>query len=267
MEDLAKPKLSKIKIILYFSVSLVALVLILVAIKLVNAPIAKLNEWEIKMVNEHTAGATIVQIANNAVYDSLQRNIALRKALLTLIRKDSMVLVVNLPDSSLNLVLNGVFIHHVKIDEYEIDPMLKDLSLALYVNQFSTPLTITSTSATIVKEPIIEKEAPKSPADLLASLTTPDTLIFKPAYLKMTAENGINFFIEQTEDSLKEDRRVRASFNTIHTSERRRALFNAIINVEAYDYQPSLLLKVTKIELTAIYRALPKETKVVVYYR
>jgi hypothetical protein len=238
-----------------------------VAIKLANAPLAKLAEWEAQLEAQNVTGETTFTLIDDEVYDSIQRNIAFRKALLLPTKKDSMVLVVNLPDSSLNLFLNGVFIHNVRIDAYEIDPLLRDLSLDLYFSQFSKPLLIDTTLATIVKEPIIEKEAPKNPDELIASLSEPDSLIFKPAYVKLTAENGINFFIEQTEDNLKEDKAARETFKSAFKSARRKAFFNALFNSEAYDYQPNITLKVTKIELTAIYRALPKETKVVVYYR
>jgi hypothetical protein len=267
MEESSNPNLSKIKIAAYFTACLVVLLLIFVSVKLAQAPIKRINQWEAQLTEENAASGSPIKVIKEARYDSIQRAIALRKALLSLTKKDSMVLVINLPDSSLNLFLNGVFIHNVKIEAYEIDPLLENLSLSLYLNQFSKPLSISSTNATIVKEPIIEKEAPKNPEELLAAVTTPDTVIFKPAYLKMSAQNGINFFIEQAEDSLKEDRAVRDAFKSVHQAQRRKAFINSLFGDDSYNYEPSLLLKVSKIELTAIYRALPKDTKVVVYYR
>lgn len=267
MNDSAKPSLSKIRLALYGTAGILVLLFILILFKLTIAPIAQIRAWEAQLSAENTNADNQIEIINNPRYDSIQRQIALRKALLSLTKKDSMVLVVNLPDSSLNLFLNGVFIHNARIDEYTIDRFLKDLPLRLYLNQFSKPISIVSTGATIVKEPIIEKEAPKTPDELITSLTTPDSLVYLPAYVKLAAENGINLFLEQTEDSIREERRVGKAFRSIHKSKRRRELINSLIGMSAYDYQPSLVVKVAKIELTSIYRALPQETKVVLYYK
>jgi hypothetical protein len=267
MEDSAKAPLSKIRLALYTAAGMLVLFGVLIFIKLANAPIAQLKTWEVQLAAENANSETAIEIIDNPRYDSIQRETALRKALLSLTKKDSMVLVVNLPDSSLNLFLNGVFIHNVRIDEYTIDRFLKNLPLGLYLSQFSKPITIASSRATIVKEPIIEKEAPKTPDELITSLTTPDSLVYLPAYVKLTAENGINLFLEQTEDSIREERSAGNAFKSIHKSERRKEFINSLIGMSAYDYQPSLVIKVTKIELTSIYRALPLETKVVLYYR
>jgi hypothetical protein len=266
MEDSAKPPLSKTKLTLYVAAGIVVVIVAFIVIKLTNAPIAQLKAWEAQLVAENANPETAIEIIDNPRYDSIQRHIALRKALLSLSKKDSMVLVVNLPDSSLNLFLNGVFIHNARIDEYTIDRFLKNLPLGLYLNQFSKPISIASSSATIVKEPIIEKEAPKTPDELIASLSTPDSLVYLPAYVKLTADNGINLFLEQTEDSIREERSIGNAFRSIHKSERRKEFINSLVGMSSYDYQPSLVVKVTKIELTSIYRALPQQTKVVLYY-
>jgi hypothetical protein len=267
MEDSTKAPLSKTKLTLYIAAGIVVVLVVLVLIKLINAPIAQIKAWEVEFAAENANPETAIEIIDNPRYDSIQRQIAFRKALLSLTKKDSMVLVVNLPDSSLNLFLNGVFIHNVRIDEYKIDRFLKDLPLGLYLNQFSKPIAIASSNATIVKEPIIEKEAPKTPDEMIASLTTPDSLVYLPAYVKLTGENGINLFLEQTEDSIQEERNAGNAFRSIHTSQRRKELINSLIEMSAYDYQPSLVVKVSKIELTSIYRALPQETKVVLFYK
>uniref|UniRef100_UPI004047B48C hypothetical protein n=1 Tax=Roseivirga sp. TaxID=1964215 RepID=UPI004047B48C len=259
--------MSKIRLVLYVAGGIVLVLFVLILIKLTNAPIAQLKAWEAQLAAENTNPETAIEIIDNPRYDSIQRQIALRKALLSLTKKDSMVLVVNLPDSSLNLFLNGVFIHNARIDEYSIDRFLKNLPLRLYLNQFSKPISIVSSSATIVKEPIIEKEAPKTPDEMITSLTTPDSLVYLPAYVNLTGDNGINLFLEQTEDSIREERSVRSAFRSIHKSKRRRELINSLIGMRAYDYQPGIVVKVTKIELTSIYRALPQETKVVLYYK
>ena len=84
MEDSAKPPLSKTKLTLYVAAGIVVVIVALIVIKLTNAPIAQLKAWEAQLVAENANPETAIEIIDNPRYDSIQRQIALRKALLSM---------------------------------------------------------------------------------------------------------------------------------------------------------------------------------------
>ncbi len=96
--------------------------------------------------------------------------------------KDSIQLIVNLRDSIIGLSIKGVIIHKTQINNYKVDPLLNKLPVLEYVKLFSEPLQVKSQYATIVKEPIVVRNAPKDTAEATLNAYEPDTLIQNPAF-------------------------------------------------------------------------------------
>lgn len=254
-----KPQLIKINWTVYAVAGFLLLIVILAVVKFAMAPVQKLAEWE----KEQTETP---QVYGEPILDSLQRLMAYKSALLSLSKKDSIHLLVNVPDSTLGLFINGVVIYSAKLTKMKIDPLLSKLPQGMYIQFFSQPLNVTSSEATIVKEPIIEKIAPKSPEELMASVTTPDTLVHQPVFVKMITENGIHLFISQNENLTAADKSAYRSFWMNRRMERSECFLSALTRFKPYDYQPLIDLELSDKALTAIYRALPEKPKVVVWY-
>ena len=255
MEEQEK-SLNKAKkpIFLYIALAMLLMVMVFGLAKYAMAPVNKLAEWK---QNQDT-----VAVYDEPKLDSIQRLIAL----LSLSKKDSIHLIINVPDSALGLFINGVVIYNVRMTTMKLDPMLRKLSQGMYVQTFSKPLSVTLSEASIIKEPIIEKIAPKNPEELLTSITTPDTLVHQPVFIKLITENGIHFLITQNEDMTSVDKKANRSFWRGRKMERAKSFLNAMVKFQPYEYQPSVILEANDKALTAIYRALPEQPKVVVYY-
>ena len=235
------------------------ILLLLSLFHLISAPISKLKEWR----NE---GAEMESPEFVNGLDSLQRQIAFKKALLALPKKDSINLVLNVPDSSLSLFINGLSIYKVQLTEMQIDPLLKRLGQKDYWTQFSKPLQVDSSRATIVKEPIIEKTAPKTQEEFLASVSQPDSLVYEPTHIQLILENGLELFLSQEENSKKLDRRAKRQFFDSQRTNAISSLVTSVFTFETMEYRPQIYLAAPSAELTSIYRALPERPKVVIYY-
>ncbi len=244
----------------FIAVSCVFGVLLLLSLfHLVSAPILKLKEWR----NEG-AEMELPEFVNGL--DSLQRQIAFKKALLALPKKDSISLVLNVPDSSLSLFINGLSIYKVQLAEMQIDPLLKRPGEKDYWTQFSKPLQVDSSRATIVKEPIIEKTAPKTQEEFLASVSQPDSLVYEPTHIQLILDNGLELFLSQEENSKKLDRRAKRQFFSSQRTKAISSLLTSVFTFETMEYRPQIYLAAPSAELTSIYRALPEQPKVVIYY-
>ncbi|WP_339607337.1 hypothetical protein [uncultured Roseivirga sp.] len=259
MEEQEK-SLNKAKkpIFLYIALAMLLMVMVFGLAKYAIAPVNKLAEWK---QNQDT-----VAVYDEPKLDSIQRLIAYRNALLSLSKKDSIHLIINVPDSTLGLFINGVVIYNVRMTTMKLDPMLRKLSQGMYVQTFSKPLSVTLSEASIIKEPIIEKIAPKNPEELLTSVTTPDTLMHQPVFIKLITENGIHFLITQNEDMTSVDKKANRSFWRGRRMERAKSFLNAMVKFQPYEYKPFVIIEANDKALTAIYRALPEQPKVVVYY-
>ena len=239
--------------------SVLGVLLLLSMFHLASAPVNKLKEWK----KEGLASEPAEFVKG---LDSLQRQIAYKKALLALPKKDSINLVLNVPDSTLGLFINGLSIYRVKLTEMDLDPLLNRLDEEEYWNQFSKPLLVDTSRATIVKEPIIEKTAPKTQEEFLASVSQPDSVVYEPVFIQLTLANGIELFIGQNDETGRSDRKVKRQFYAPERWSDVKSLFTSVFTFKTLDYRPKISLEASNAELTSIYRALPEQPKVVIFY-
>lgn len=187
---------------------------------------------------------------------------AYKEALLKLATKDSIQLAVNLADSSLCLYINGIRIHRSQIVSFEQDKFLGSMPGMLVAGLFSHPQRITHEYATIVKMPVVERQAPKDTLEAAVNAWKPDTLIQQPAFLLLETEKGIDLFLEQEEDAEIREKWVRFKFHNRHFSRRTIEALRDFVTFGKQDYHPRVTIKIPAKDLRAIYRALPGEAYV-----
>lgn len=239
------------------------LILLVTLAQWVMTPIHKLNDWEKPI--EASRAKNGPWPVNTAPLDSLQRELALRKALLELPKKDSIHLLINLADSSINLFMNGLTIYQAKATAIEVDPLIKRLNTSVYWTQWSIPRKTVFFQANIVKEPVIEKVAPKTQEEFLASVTSPDSLIYDPAFVHLALDNGTQLIL--SDEANKFGGRTGRKLYSAYRWKRRGVFLKSVITFSQYTYEPKVYLEAENKALTAIYRALPEQPKVVIYYR
>ena len=112
---------------------------------------------------------------------------------------DSIYLTINLADSSMNLEISGVVVHMAKMSSFKASRILTNGNENIISSMLSTPLTISSDFATIKKEPVMIKMAPKDTSEYKPDIM-PDTSITEPVNYILEMTNGTRIFVYQEED-------------------------------------------------------------------
>jgi hypothetical protein len=239
-------------VILFIWLSLIAL-----------APVVEINELQEAVYND-----SVLLMKFDTIYFHPEMNIPVkekvyREALLKLAENDSIQLVINLDDSTVNLSIKGVIIHQTKIYEFSKDKFFKKISLIQEYKLFSRPLLYHSTFATIVKEPVVLRHAPKDTSEAALNAWQPDTLIQNPAFVALSAEHNIRIILEQNENNYLKDKWVRFQFYSCLFFRDKAASLKNLIYLEKQEYRPTITIKLPVDDLRAIYRALPHTTYLV----
>lgn len=195
----------------------------------------------------------------------LMKQKAYKEALLKLSENDSIQLVLNLRDSTINLSIKGVFIHQTKIEEFKKDKFLNKLSLVQEIKLLSQPISVQSQYATIVKEPIVVNHAPKDTIEAALNVSQPDTLIQNPAFVAFSLEHNLRLILEQDENTDFNDKWEKFRFYSHLSSETILRSAEHFFGSKKQEYIPTITIKIPVDDLRAIYRALPSRAFIVVY--
>lgn len=177
---------------------------------------------------------------------------------------DSIYFIVNLSDSTANLEISGVSVHETKIKSFRISSILMKGNEYSILTMLSTPLTIANSFATIKKEPVMIKMAPKDTSEYKPDVM-PDTSIVEPVNFKLEMTNGIILYVYQEE---KEKAADRISFRRFDISDRVTDTWNSVKSVAHFkipQYHPFIKLIIPRADAKIIYRALPKKGQIAVY--
>ncbi len=191
---------------------------------------------------------------------------AYKDALLKLSESDSIQLVVNLSDSTVNLYIKGVMIHQTKVGELKRDKLFDKMPLQQEIEIFSKPLAIGSQSATIVKEPIVVRQAPKDTLEATLNAWKPDTLIQNPAFAVFFLDYNFKLIFEQDKTVNSLDKRAKFKFHLQLKVKKFLETLGNFMLFKKQEYQPTITIKMPVEELRAIYRALPENTFVVLKF-
>lgn len=230
------------------------------------SPIHKKNLLNCMTKSDSVFMSTYDSLYNIPELVPLSRQVTYKKALLHMSADDSINLVANLYDSVLHLTINGVIIHTTRIGSFNIDPLLLHLSNKTYHKIFSQPLRIIEESATIVKEPIVIRQAPKDPEDAVINAYLPDTLIQNPAFLRMKLDNNFYLVFKQEVNASGDDKMAAFIFGAKYLMPRLKESIKAFFSFKKQAYYPTISIKVPVDDLREIYRALPTNARVVIYY-
>jgi hypothetical protein len=230
------------------------------------SPLNAVKELE-KMVEDDS----LFSINYNPLYNHMElsemvREKTYKEAMLKLAEKDSIQLVINIADSIVCLYIRGVKIHQTNIKQFDLDILLKRMPNRLYVYVFSKPLDIKSYYATIVKEPVVISHAPKDTIEAALNAWQPDTQLQNPAFLHLASEYKINLLIEQDKNPTFHDNWVRLIFHSRLQAMRTLEILKNFITFRNQDYHLTIKIKMSVDDLRAIYRALPHNASIVLYF-
>ena len=99
-------------------------------------------------------------------YVDMIRQKAFLSSQLKMAETDSIGLLINVRDSVIQLLIKGLPVRTVSIDEYDVSPFFHRANQEAIYSMLSAPMTITGIQATFRKDPVNVKIAPKDTTEL-----------------------------------------------------------------------------------------------------
>jgi hypothetical protein len=204
------------------------------------------------------------KINTDSAYLSLLRERAFLQSRIIMAETDSIYLTINLPDSTINLEISGVVVHSAKINSYQASSILIRGNENIISAMLSTPLTIASDLATIKKEPVMIKMAPKDTTEYKPDIM-PDTSLTEPVNYILEMTNGTRIYVYQSEAEKKIDRKTAFRFDLNDRLERTWDALKHVAVLKVPDYHPFIRIKLPRADAKIIYRAIPKNGQISVF--
>ncbi|MDM8001381.1 MAG: hypothetical protein QUS66_00510 [Bacteroidota bacterium] len=195
-------------------------------------------------------------------YIDMIRDKAFLSSQVKMAESDSIGLLINVRDSVIQLLIKGLPVRTVAIDDYDVSPFFHRANQEAIYSMLSTPLNITGMQATFQKDPVSVKIAPKDTSEVVVS-EKPDTTDFEAVFFTLNTDRNIRFFFEQQEDTVGTDRRARFFFDLKDSMRMASATMRSVVRLNTPPYVPYIKIWVPKAEAKIIYRAIPREGMIV----
>jgi len=173
---------------------------------------------------------------------------------ITMSKTDSISFSVDLKDSLLLLEIRGVIVHEAKISKIIKSRFFSRVDNEALIKYLSEPFKVAQKVATIEKEPLVFKKAPKDTIEAATQIFTPDTLANEVICINIEFDKNLFLEISQSEE--------KPQFNNLWFLIKKRSknivqvAKNSISFKEPF-YTPKILIELPKKDIKSIYRALP----------
>lgn len=201
---------------------------------------------------------------SDSVYLTLLKEKTFLQARNQLAQTDSIYLTLNLSDSISELEISGVCVHTAKISSYKMSSILEKGDRNVIFTVLSGPLTIGKYRASIKKEPVMIKIAPKDTSEYQPDVI-PDTSMIEPVNFILEMTNGIRLYVYQDEEETASDWR---SISATDMKDRLLNTWNALKSVAVFkvpEYHPFIKIRIPRADGKIIFRALPANGQVIIY--
>jgi hypothetical protein len=204
------------------------------------------------------------RILTDPAYLKLLKDKAFLQSKIVMAETDSIYLTINMTDSSANLEISGVVVHKAKMSKVKTSKILLKADENSILSILSTPFTISHAFATIKKEPLMIKVAPKDTSEYKPDIM-PDTTITEPVNYILETKGGIRIYVYQEENVKFNDRISQFTFDI---NDRLRDTWCALKSVAVFkvpEYHPFIKIRLPRTDAKIIFRAIPKEGQIAFY--
>jgi hypothetical protein len=246
-------------------ISLILIFIVYYSVMSMISPVRKLaeikNEIGIKTAEKNGIEQKILK---DSSYLRLLKERNFLQSRIVMAQTDSIYLTLNLIDSIANLEISGVVVHKAKMSHIETSKMLiadHDNSL---LSIMPSPFIISQSFATIKKEPVMIKMAPKDTSEYKPDIM-PDTSITEPVNYILVMKSGIRIYVYQNENVKLNDRISQFKFDL---NDRLRDTWSALKSVSTLkvpEYHPFIKIKLSRTDAKIIYRSIPKNGQIAVF--
>ena len=226
-----------------------------------SAKISEINSTFMYQMPENSK--TDKRIFSDSAFVNVNREKAWYQARIVMAESDSICLAINLSDSTAILEITGVKVHKAKISGFSVSKIFSKADEYSVSTMLSVPFTISKDYATLRKEPVMLKMAPKDTSEYKPDIL-PDTTNSEAVNCMLEMENGIRLYLYQ--DVEDEGGRLNHFFFGLNDRLRNiRDNLKSIIRLKVPEYHPAIRIRLPKADARIIYRALPKNGQVAVY--
>lgn len=204
------------------------------------------------------------QILMDADYLKLRKQKAFLQSRVIMAESDSIYLTINLADSTANLEISGVIVHKTKMSKVKISKILSGATDNSVLSMLSAPLTISGSLATIKKEPVMVKIAPKDTSEYKPDIV-PDTSLTEHVNYILELNHGIRLYVYQEENAKFSDKMDQFLFDF---KDRLKNTWNSVKSVallKVPEYHPYIKVKLPRSDAKIIYRAIPKNGQIAIF--
>lgn len=203
-------------------------------------------------------------ITNDSNYLKLLKEKSFLQSRVVMAQTDSIYLTVNLEDSTANLEISGVAVHKAKITKMKASKILEGDENAI-LSMLSAPFTISHALATIKKDPVMIKIAPKDTSEYKPDIM-PDTSITEPVNYILETDQGVRIYVYQEENAKMNERISQFRFDL---NDRLKDTWSALKSVALFkvpEYHPFIKITLPRSDAKIIYRAIPKNGQIAFFY-
>jgi hypothetical protein len=247
-------------------ISLVSLFIIYFTVMSILSPARKLeeirNEFGAKPSEKEEPDQKIL---TDAAYLKLLKEKSFLQSRILMAGTDSIYLTINLADSSANLEISGVAVHKAKMKDVKVSRILMDDNENAVLSMLAKPFSIEYANSSIKKEPVMIKMAPKDTSEYKPDVM-PDTSITEPVNYILVMNGGLRIYVYQEENVKFEDKLSQIKFDLTDRIDDTWSALKRIIVFKVPEYHPFIKMKLPRSDAKIIYRAIPKNGQIAVYY-
>jgi hypothetical protein len=204
------------------------------------------------------------RIFSDSAFIKVNRDKAYYQSRIIMAETDSISLALNLADSTALLEIKGVTVHKAKIDKAKVSKVFNKADDYAVSAMLSTPFAISHDFATIKKEPLMIKMAPKDTSEYKPDIL-PDTTDFKPVNFMMEMENGIRLYVYQKVGENEGGRFNHFVFDIKDRFRNTWGIIRSIFVLKVPEYHPYIRIRVPKADAKIIYRAVPRHGQIALF--
>jgi hypothetical protein len=265
MENIEKKPLARKKVSLIIIGAFLLVFLGYYSIMSVLGPGKKLNEIKTRFESQRgLENITDERFYTDSSYLNLLKEKVFLQSRISMAETDSIYMTLNLADSSANLEISGVTVHSARINDLKISRILRSGNDYVIPVMLASPMTIARDFATIKKEPLMIKMAPKDTSEYKPDII-PDTSDFEPVNYILEMDNGIRIFVYQNTDTITTDKNNLFFFDLNDRLKNTWSSMKRIARLKVPEYHPYIKIRLPKADAKILYRAVPRHGQIAVY--
>ena len=265
MDNIEEKRLTGNKIALIVAGIFLLAFLVYYSIMSALAPGGKLDEIKTRIGLQQTQDSkTDERYYSDSAFISMSKEKAFLQARISMAGTDSVYMTLNITDSTAKLGISGVEVHSARISEIKISRILSSGNEYLISQLFSSPMTIVRDFATIRKEPLMIKMAPKDTSEFKPDII-PDTSDYEPVNYILEMDNGVRIFICQNNDTITRNKSQLFFFDLNDRLENSWSSLKSVVRFRIPEYHPFIKIWLQKSDAKILYRAIPRKGQIAVF--